>query len=426
MKLSLSKIVNSFSGTIEIGGSKSISNRLLIIKGLTKSKCKITNLSDSDDSISLLKYIDKIETCERSGIPMVIDVGNAGTVARFLTSYLAFRDGTWLITGTKRMQKRPMGGIVDGLLHLGAKITYEGEKGFLPIRIVGNDIRGKEVTIDVSESSQFISSLMLIAPLLENGLTIKYVTNPVSMPYIEMTQKIMQKFGAHINMTNVQVTILQGNYEFHPCTVEPDWSSVSYWYQCVALSNKAELFLPGYNKNSLQGDSRIANIFEELGVRTEYKSDGIKLSNTGNVTSFLSYDFNGSPDIVPTVMATCAALKVDAEFLNIDHLEHKESNRIESMRTELDKLGCALSKQGSCYNLKTVGKPKENLVFNTYNDHRIAMCLAPLVLVYGSICIENPEIVNKSYPSFWDDFKKLNFAQLEKTTTNKKYGEQTS
>lgn len=413
MNLKLTKINNSFSGNINIGGSKSISNRILIIKGLTGSNCKISNISNSDDTESLNYYVDSIDTCERSGIPMVIDVKNAGTVARFLTAFLAFHDGKWLITGSERMKQRPMKTIVDALINLGADISYGEKTGFLPLRIVGSDLKSNEITVDVSESSQFLSALLLIGPYLENGLQINITDTPVSMPYILMTQKLMQKFGAHVSITSEKAIVRHGKYKFHACSVEPDWSSASYWYEIVALSENGEIFLPGFTKSSIQGDSILADIFVHLGVATTFWLKGIKLSKTNNISKKFSFDFAGTPDIVPTVMTTCAALGVVSEFRNINQLEYKESNRIISLKNELIKIGAKLTKKGDNYILTPGDKVNKNLIFNTYNDHRIAMCLAPLVLKFGNIEIENHEIVNKSYPAYWDDFKKLNFANLK-------------
>jgi len=367
--------------------------------------------------MSLLDYVARIQICEKSGIPMILDISNAGTLARFLTSYLACREGKWLITGSERMKKRPMKSIVDSLQQLGANISYEGEMGYLPLKITGSDIRGQEIDIDVSESSQFVSSILMIAPYLDHGLKINFIGEPVSMPYVEMTQKLMQKFGTHVELTNKKAIVLPGKYGFHPCDVEPDWSSASYWYECVALSDDGEVFLPGYTKNSLQGDSILAKVYEKLGVVTDFRTDGIRLSKSNiNITEF-SYDFQGFPDIVPTVMVTCAALGIDAEFMNINQLIHKESNRIEALKTELSKIGSTLFESGKSYKLTNTKININNLLFSTYSDHRMAMCFAPLVLKYDTIAIENPEIVNKSYPSFWDDFKKLNFAQLVKKST---------
>lgn len=413
MKVQIKKKRNRISGTVKISGSKSISNRLLIIRGLANSNCTITNLSTSDDTIKLLTLQSGIESCERSGISMILDVKNAGTVARFLTAYLVPRDGKWLITGTGRMMIRPMDGLVDCLRQVGAQISYVNEDGFLPIRIVGCDITGKNVSIDASKSSQFLSAIMMIGPYFENGLNIHLKKRPVSLPYVEMTQKIMQKFGAQVKVTDSMVEILPGKYEFHPSTVEPDWSSASYYYELLALSDNGELKLTGLTKNSVQGDSILADIFLKLGVETEYTSDGIIIRKVNDPVRNFSFDFIGNPDIVPSVMATCAALNIKSEFKNIGHLKYKESNRIEALKNELKKIGARLDIDNETIRLIPTDNPESEIVFDTYDDHRMAMAFAPLVYKYSNITINNPSVVDKSYPEFWDDFKILNFAQLD-------------
>ena len=344
---------------------------------------------------------------------MILDVKNAGTVARFLTAYLVPRDGKWLITGTGRMMIRPMDGLVDCLRQVGAQVSYVHNEGFLPIRIVGCDITGRNVSIDASKSSQFLSSIMMMGPYFENGLNIHLTKRPVSLPYVEMTQKIMQKFGAQVKVSDSLVEILPGKYDFHPSIVEPDWSSASYYYELLALSEKGEIKLNGLTRNSVQGDSILAEIFTELGVDTEYVSDGIIIRKVNDPLKYFSFDFIGNPDIVPSVMATCAALNIDSEFKNIGHLRYKESNRIEALKTELKKVGATLKVDNETIHLKTSGESENNIVFNTYDDHRMAMAFAPLVNKYSNVTINNPEVVDKSYPEFWDDFKKLNFAELD-------------
>ncbi len=412
MSVKIEKISSNLDGIINIKGSKSISNRLLIMSELANSEKVILNLSSSDDTRSLQFYLDMINNCEVSGIPMVIDSKNAGTVARFLTAFLVFREGTWLLTGDNRMKSRPITGLVDGLLQLGANITYIEQEGYLPVKIVGQDILGGIITIDPTLSSQFVTAIMMIGPYLDLGLTIKLNDKPVSLPYIVMTQKLMQSFGVSVTIANETIVIKEGNYSFTNCTVEPDWSSASYWYETVALSNKSSIFIPGLKKDSIQGDSVLPEIFEKLGVKTDFFYDGIRISNSDNFVRRLSYDFGGCPDIVPAVMATCTALGIEAEFINIDHLMYKESNRLETLALELGKTGAVIEKRNNVYELKVTNIPQKDMVFNTHNDHRLAMCLAPLVLRYDTIKINEPEVVNKSYPEFWDDFKKLNFASI--------------
>ncbi len=355
-----------------------------------------------------------INTCGKSGILMILDANNAGTVSRFLTAYVVYREGTWLVTGNLRMKQRPIKGLVDGLRLLGADITYTDKEGAIPLLIKGREIRGGSIWVDVSESSQFISAIMMIGPYLEQGLKIRFKGDPVSLPYIKMTQKLMQKFGANVELNEGGVVILHGKYQFHQCTVESDWSSSSYWYETVALSDHAEIFIPGLYKNSLQGDSVLAEVYEQLGVTTLYENNGVKLIKTGNIVKKFSFDFIGCPDIVPAVMATCAALGIKSVFRNIEHLAFKESNRIIALSQELKKIGASLKKDKNSYLLTPVANvPYNNLEFSTYGDHRIAMCLAPLVLRYNKVEIYNPDVVKKSYPEFWDDFKKLKFADLK-------------
>ena len=412
MKVQLTKTSAKAYGKLVIHGSKSISNRILLIRELSGSSCTINNISLSDDTQRLLLYIKMISTCGKSGIPMIIDANNAGTVSRFLSAFLIYREGTWLITGNKRMKERPIKGLVDGLKLLRANISYADKDGFLPLLIKGSDIVGGIIDVDVSKSSQFISAIMMIAPYLYEGLKIKFIGNPVSLPYIEMTQKLMQKFGAYVELNEDGVHILNGKYQFHECTIESDWSSASYWYETVALADKAEIKINGLAKNSLQGDSVLVNIYEQLGVKTDFTTDGITISNTDKKVDSFSFDFEGCPDIVPAVMTTCAALGIKSVFKNIEHLAFKESNRIKALAKELKKIGSSLRKKKSDYILyPNTTKPHNNLVFNTHGDHRMAMCLAPLVLKYDIIEICSPSVVNKSYPEFWDELKKLNFAK---------------
>ncbi len=421
MSLFLANTSSKAFGTVKIHGSKSISNRVLVIKELSESNLDIYNLSNSDDTTSLAFYLSMINKCEISGIPMVVDIKNAGTVARFLTTLLAFRDGSWLLTGCSRMKQRPINGLVEALRKLGASIYYSGNHGFLPIKIIGNDIRGSSISVDVSQSSQFVSALMLIGPYLDEGLSLKFIGKPVSFPYIAMTKELMQSFGATVNLKSTGVDIKNGNYKFNSITItiEPDWSSASYWYETVALAKDAEIFLPGYLKNSIQGDSALAEIYENFGVNTEFLKNGIKLTKTNKLTRYFSYDFEGCPDIVPAVMTTCAALGINSKYINIHHLAFKESNRIDALSKELKKIGATLSKENNNYSLETYERKNKKITFDTHNDHRIAMCLAPLSLLFKGIEILNPDAVKKSYPEFWDDFKKLNFASIKYMTNNK-------
>lgn len=409
--IQLNRISTKVYGEVNISGSKSISNRVLIIRELSESKDPIDNLSLSDDTQRLQVYLNRIKNYRKNELPLEVDANNAGTVARFLSAFLTIKEGNWIITGNQRMKQRPVKGLVDGLKLLGAEITYKNTEGFLPILVKGKNIKGGEIEVDASESSQFISAIMMIGPLLEEGLKLKFKGNPVSFPYIAMTNKLMQEFGAKVELNKNGINIVPGPYVFQAYTVEADWSSASYWYETVALAEDGEIMVPGLTINSLQGDSILVDVFKQLGVETISDSKGINLRKTGNVVKKFSFNFEGYPDIVPAVMATCAALGIKSEYQNIGHLAFKESNRITALGQELKKIGASLTKNENSYILvPNIKKPDNNLVFNTYGDHRIAMCLSPLVLKYNAIEICDPNVVNKSYPEFWDDFKKLKFA----------------
>ena len=416
MKFHLKNKSEDISGKISIGGSKSISNRLLIIRSIADSNIDIDNISSSDDSRNLLDLLMKIRDCNKSNIPMVLDVKNTGTAARFLTAYLAPLAGTWFITGKDRMTLRPMNGIVDALRKLGANISYAEKDGFIPIKITGTDFIGSEVSIDVSQTSQYLSALMMIGPYFEKGLRIRIQNNPVSMPYIDMTRHLMQQFNANVDIYSNIVDIKPGHYIFHRYTVEPDWSSASYWYELIALSKNGKIELPGFSKNSIQGDSILAEVYKKLGVTTIYTDEGIVITKNLEPERIFSFDFSGSPDIVPSVLTTCAALGIESEFRNIGHLEHKESNRIHALRKELIKIGAIITQRGDDLMLMSSIKLSDKINFNTHKDHRMAMALAPLAIKFSEITIDDPYVVNKSYPEYWDEIKKLNFAYLKLTT----------
>lgn len=415
----LEYIDSNIEGQVILSGSKSISNRVLLIRKLTGNSFNIENLSSSDDTTRLSLLLNMICQCGDSNIPMVIDTGNAGTVARFLTAFLSFREGTWLVTGSSRMVKRPVVGLVKGLVALGADITHVAKEDKMPLRIVGKDIRGGEIMLDASESSQYVTALMLISPYFENGLTINFTKAPVSWPYIQMTQSVMRKFGVETELSKQRVKILPAKYKAVNCSIEGDWSSAAYWYQSLALADEGRIIIKNLDVNSIQGDNALIDIYKKFGVVTNEIEGGIELVKQGNVIKEFEYDFIGCPDLVPPVMATCAALGITSIFKNIEHLSYKESDRIHALSTELGKIGASLEKKEIGWVLKPEKiKMVLPIVFNTYDDHRIAMSLAPLVLKYKNIEIKNPEVVNKSYTNFWNDFKNFKFATVSSKSVN--------
>lgn len=395
------------NGIVVLGGSKSISNRLLIMQALSGADFQLSNLSESNDTNCLKNYLSHIETSEKSSIPLIIDAGNAGTVVRFLTAYLSIKNGKWLITGAERMLKRPIGDMVKPLSQLGASISYTEETEFPPLRITGMKFPGGVVQINASVSSQFVSALMMIGPCLKDGLRINFEQKPVSFPYIKMTYSLMKQAGILIEMDEKYILISPGEYKSRIFEIEPDWSSASYWYEIVALSQNGEIFLKGLQRESIQGDSAVAEIFRQLGVTTEYESLGIRLKKSDNQTNRLVYDFTDCPDLVPAVMVTCAAKGIPALFKGVGHLQFKESDRMESLKTELAKIGSVIVKNGEDYELSAKTAHFTDLHFATYSDHRIAMSLAPLVSQFGSINLTDPGVVNKSYSAYWDDLQQL-------------------
>ncbi len=395
----------SLKGNIRLTGSKSISNRLLIMRYLSGSKIRFDNLSESEDTKILKYYLSFLDTCANSRIAMIVDTKNAGTVMRFITAFAAIQEGKWLITGHERMKERPIAPLVDALRELGSTIEYTEKEGFPPIKLEGKELSSKEISVDARQSSQFVSALMLIAPYLSYGLIINLKGKPVSQSYIQMTANIMQQANIDVEMDNSSIKVTPGDYHLKPIYVEPDWSSASYWYQMVALSDKSEVFIEGLKQESCQGDHVLAEIFENFGVKTDSNKEGIRIYKGGNVVKSFKHNFNDSPDIVPSVMVTCAVLNVKATFSGINHLRIKESDRIEGLKAELAKIGAKLEKQGTEFVL-TPGFNSKSVVevdIDTYNDHRMAMSFAPLALKVDTVRISNPGVVRKSYPGFWKD-----------------------
>ncbi|MBE0650235.1 MAG: 3-phosphoshikimate 1-carboxyvinyltransferase [Bacteroidales bacterium] len=399
---------------IVLPASKSISNRLLVMRALEKALVHFDNLSESDDTYMMRLYLSFITTCSDSKIPMVIDAHNAGTVFRFLTAYLAQKPGKWLVTGSERMRQRPVADLVDALRSLGAEINYTEKEGYPPLMIFGKKFSGEEVEINASSSSQFVSAMMMIAPHFSNGLKIKLTGKAVSTSYIDMTMRLMKDFLVEVERKDNEIHVHHGHYFVRKLTVESDWSSAAFWYQMVAFLPNAQITLPGLQDNSTQGDRFLVEVFEKLGVKTEFTETGVVLTRSGKVSPEISFDFSDAPDIVPSVMTACAVLGVKGFFTGIEHLRIKESDRIASMQNELGKIGAQIVKKGNGYELIPGKRTGEPLVFDTYGDHRIAMCLAPLALLYDEVKIEDPDVVVKSYPNYWNDLESTGCFKLVK------------
>ena len=393
------------SASVLLPASKSISNRALILKALSKSSFAIENLSDSDDTKVMIAAFSN-NNCE-------INVGAAGTSMRFLTAYLSQLKGeTHIITGSERMKNRPIKILVEALQKLGANIEYLEKEGFPPLKIRGTELTGGSIVLNGGVSSQYISALMMIAPAMTKGLTLQLEGNVISKPYIYMTCRMLLDFGVQVHWENNIIRI--NPQKFHPASyvVENDWSAASYWYEILALSShNAVIELPGLCRNSVQGDSKIAELFESLGISTQFTESGVRLQKNNIIASKFVYDFVNEPDMAQTFAVSCCLLNLPFRFTGLQSLKIKETDRIVALKKELKKLGYLISDyensiiewNGECC------ETNENQVIETYEDHRMAMAFAPAVLRLEKISINEPEVVSKSYPNYWKDLKSAGF-----------------
>lgn len=410
--LRLSHPSKKIKATIPLGGSKSISNRVLLIKAFSGHDIHIDNLSSSDDTSTLVKMLDREHTH--------YDTGHAGTTFRFMTAYLAFKEGTHFLTGSERMQQRPVKALVEALNGIGANIEYENEIGYPPLIINSpkNEIKG-EINIDAGISSQYISALMMLAPTLPQGLIINLTGEMVSLPYIKMTASILEYFDIRCDFVDHKITIEKQAFSKKDFFVESDWSAASYYFAMASMAKEAEITLTGLFKDSLQGDAAIVKIAEKFGIVTTYgdKTITLKKNNEQKNAELIEYDFIEQPDIAQTIFAMCAANNIKGLFTGLQTLYIKETDRIQAFKNELAKIDVQLSKlplkfskdQSKTYYLvEGQMNTGSNPIFNTYHDHRMAMALAPLALK-SEITINEYEVVSKSYPEFWNHLKKCNF-----------------
>lgn len=445
----------SVNSSIVLPSSKSISNRALAIGSLAGSIASITNLSDCDDTEVMQRWLT-----ER---PSTVDVGAAGTSMRFSTALLAVGQGEHVITGSERMKNRPIKILVDALRRLGADISYVEKEGYPPLRIVGKGgLSYGSVSLPGNVSSQYISALMMIGPYLKDGLILTLTDKVISRPYIEMTMSLMRQFGAKVywdcssdesngivdeycnsnstvdelchsngtvdetlelnsaddKSTESNVIIVEpGRYAVKSFNVESDWSAASYWYEMVALSSEgdARVLLPGLYEDSLQGDSKGREVFSLLGVKTEYTKDGVLLSKKTREVDTLEYDFVKMPDLAQTFVVTCCMMGVPFHFTGLESLKIKETDRIVALKNEMAKLGFDLEDRNDSELLwdgrrrALTAEEYDSVAIDTYEDHRMAMAFAPVALVNGSIRINNPHVVSKSYPRYWDNLLAAGF-----------------
>ncbi|MCA0133308.1 3-phosphoshikimate 1-carboxyvinyltransferase [Winogradskyella alexanderae] len=390
---------------IEITGSKSESNRLLLLQALYP-EIQVFNLSNSDDSVLMQKALKSTDT--------VIDIHHAGTAMRFLTAYFSTQvEREIVLTGSKRMKERPIKILVDALRELGAEIFYLEKEGYPPLKIVGKPLSKDKVSLQANVSSQYISALLLIASTLKNGITLKLDGEITSVPYIKMTLSLLNEIGIETQFigNTISVNPLYGKPKRKKLVVESDWSSASYFYSVVALSNiNTEIELSSYKKNSLQGDAVLAEIYKMFGVQTTYNNDSIILKKTNQYDSEnpIELDLSDAPDIAQTIVVTAFGSGRTCSLTGLHTLKIKETDRLVALKTELEKFGAEVSITENSLHLKASNEIGENVNVATYNDHRMAMAFAPLGLK-TTLTIKDAHVVSKSYPGFWEDLGHIGF-----------------
>ena len=398
--------------TISLPASKSISNRALIIYALSGGKNMPSNLSDCDDTEVIINAL--------RNMPEEIDIKAAGTAMRFMTAYLSVMEGTHILTGTERMKHRPISILVDALRKLGANIEYVGTEGYPPLRITGQTLNGGLLEIPGNVSSQYISALLMIAPMLKEGMTLHLLGDIISRPYIDLTLWMMGEFGADAEwFSNDTIVVKPQPYKSRDYFIESDWSGASYWYEMMALcaDKRSEVKLTGLMDGSKQGDSTTRYIFSLLGVKTQFESkqagiaQTVTLKQNGRCVPKLEYDFINSPDLAQTFVVTCAAKGIPFHFKGLSTLKIKETDRIEALKTEMRKLGYVLQDHNNSELIWDGERcdPSFEQGIDTYEDHRMALAFAPYAFLHDKLIINNPQVVTKSYPHYWEDLRLAGF-----------------
>ena len=404
--VSILKKDKTVKGTISLTGSKSICNRALLIRALSGKDFPIYKIAAAQDTQTLIELLESDK--------IIRDAGPAGTTYRFMTAFLALQDGDQILTGSKRMKQRPIGILVDALRRLGANIEYLENDGFPPLKIGSpkSDI-GKNNAIDIPAgvSSQYISALLMIAPNLPNGLKLTLTGDIVSLPYIQMTLNLMAHFGVSHRWKGQTIIIEPQDYEAKSFTVEADWSAASYYYSLAAFADDCDLQLNGLFENSVQGDSALVEMTEHFGVKTTFNEAGVHLSKIAQKETTFVYDFLECPDLAQAIAVICGGLGIKGHFSGLKTLKIKETDRVAALYNELKKIGVAFDEQtdSSCKVSGTASSPTHTPSFATYEDHRMAMAFAPISMLIGTVQIEEPMVVGKSYPDFWKDFEGLGF-----------------
>jgi len=387
---------------IKLPLSKSISNRALIISALSRGSIDPGELSNADDTKLMAELLfQSIEGKKNS-----LFTENSGTVFRFLTAYLSIQKNEWILDGSERMRQRPVAPLVNALNQLGAKISYLGERGFPPLKIIGSTIKGGEVSLSSNISSQFISALMMIGPLMKNGLRIRMEGIPASLPYIQMTEALMLKSGVAVVFDPPFIQIPGSGYGAGTLPHEADWSAAAFWYGLFSLSRQKNMFLNGLHESSLQGDSVVEKYFRLLGIETDFRGGGAWLSKFVRPGESMDADLRDHPDLAPALIVSTAARRKAGNFYGLGNLRHKESDRIHAIITELHKAGvkCKVSEDSLNFDAQEMNISE---TIDTYGDHRVAMAFAPLAMLGKPVTINDPEVVTKSYPEFWEELSKV-------------------
>ncbi|MCP2043557.1 3-phosphoshikimate 1-carboxyvinyltransferase [Pontibacter sp. HSC-36F09] len=399
--VTLSHPTGILKGRVQLPASKSEANRALIIAALAGGESELQNLSEANDTQLLQKLLKSDAD--------TIDAEDAGTVMRFLTAYYAVTGQQKTLTGTERMCQRPIKVLVEALQDLGAGIAYLGEAGYPPLQISsfkGNGKKQLKVRSDIS--SQYISALLMVAPLLPEGLELELEGKIGSRPYIEMTLALMQHFGIEASFEDNTITVPHQKYQPATFAVESDWSAASYWYSMAALAKEADITLLGLREDSHQGDKAIVDIMRRLGVYTEFKPEGVRLTKK-HAEKRVTFDFSNCPDLAQTVVALCAASGITVEMTGLESLRIKETDRIQALQIEVLGMGASLDERTpGIFQMNPTLMINRELNFRTYQDHRMAMAFAPIALLQ-SVQIQEPEVVRKSYPRFWEDLEKMGF-----------------
>jgi 3-phosphoshikimate 1-carboxyvinyltransferase len=408
--------VTTLQGQIKLPGSKSISNRALMMCSLaeTQPELYLTALSTANDTVIMQKLLSGLDA-------QLFDAGDAGTTFRFLAARLAIIPGSHTLTGSARMQERPIAPLVDALRQLGVEVNYIANDGYPPLQIIGKNpaqIRAAKVQLPGDISSQFISALLLIAPYLSDGLRIEVTEPRVSWSYVQMTRSLMHGWGVSTSEDAQGITVPHGSYSPQTLAIEPDWSSASYWLSAAALSQSADIVLTGlYAQDSVQGDAGIVRHYQKIGLQISQTESGVRVKKETSQAPpprVLTIDFNQMPDMAQTLAVTCTALGISGVFSGLSTLVNKETDRLKALKTELQKLEVSfvklpayMSKKGVQFMLEGKAEVPDQLTISTYQDHRMAMAFAPLTFLGKEVAIEHAEVVAKSYPEFWLDWERV-------------------